>query len=393
MRSARARNTASILRAMSNSTSRLRSIATVVLIGLTCILTFVSVLTVWMRALVLNTDSYVKAVGPLIDNPAVRAEVARDVVDALYEREDVPGILRDALPEKARVIAPTLAQGIHDTAIQLAEAALATDAVRKVWNEANRVAHEQVVHLLKGEGKLVTTDQGEVAIDLRPIVTQVRQALDDHGVQIFDQVPVSQIDRRFVLYRSHDLARAQNATKLLDTLGIWLPVAAVLTGIGAIACSRHRRRTVGHLCIVIAATMVVLMVGIAIGRAFYLDHVGSVPRDVAAAPFDGLVRSLRFWVRTIFVVAIGGWFVTWFAGSRELVAREREVRVALGSVVRDHSPVLAGVGAVAAALVLIVWDQPSPRAVLFVLLVLALWEVGLRLLAREPAAPRPAQPA
>ncbi len=379
---------------MSNSTSRLRSVATVVLIGLTCVLMFASVLAVWMRALVLNTDSYVKAVGPLIENSAVRDEVARDVVDALYARVDVTHLLRDSLPQRARVIAPTLAQGIHDTAIQLAAAALASDAVRKVWNDANRVAHQQVVHVLKGEGKLVTTDKGEVAVDLRPIVTEVRQALDAHGVQIFDQVPVSEIDRRFVLFRSDDLARAQQATKLLDALGTWLPVATLLTGLGAIACSRHRRRTIGHLCIVIAATMVVLMVGIAVGRAFYLDHVGrSVSRGVAAAPFDGLVRSLRFWVRVLFVVAVGGWFVTWFAGSREMVAREREARVALGNFARGHGRVLAGGGVVVTALALIVWNQPSPRTVLLVLLALVLWELALRLLAREPSPPRTAQPA
>jgi len=377
---------------MSRSPSRLRSIATVVLVVLTCILTFVSVLTVWMRALVLNTDSYVKAVGPLIDNPAVRDEVARDVVDALYERVDVTERLRESLPAKARVIAPSLAAGIHDTAVQLAASALATEAVRKVWNEANRIAHDQVVHLLKGEGRLVSTDEGEIAVDLRPVVAQVRQALDEHGVRIFDDVPVSQIDRRFVLFRSDDLARAQQATKLLDTLGIWLPVATVATGVGALACSRHRRRTVGHLCIGVAATMVVLMVLVAIGRAFYLDHVGAVPRDVAAAPFDGLVRSLRFWVRTLFVVGIGAWFVTWFAGSRELVARERQVRLALGNVVREHGRVLTGAGVVVAALLLIVWDQPTPRTVLLVVLALVVWELALRLLAREPAPARPAQP-
>jgi hypothetical protein len=379
---------------MSNSMSRSRSIGTVVLIVLTGILMMASVLAVWMRALVLNTDSYVKAVGPLIDNPAVRDEVARDVVDALYERVDVTGVLRDSLPTRARVIAPTLAQGIHDTAIELAAAALATDPVRRVWNEANRVAHNQVVHLLKGEGELVTTDEGEVAVDLRPIVTQVRRALDDQGVSIFDEVPIDEIDRRFVLFQSDDLARAQNATKQLDALGRWLPVATLLTGLGAVACSRHRRRTIGHLCIVIAVTMVVLMVALAIGRAFYLDHAQSaVPRDVAAAPFDGLVRSLRMWVRVLFVVAVAGWLVTWFTGSREMVAREREVRAALGSVAREHGRVLAGAGVVVAALALIVWNQPSPRTVVLVLLALVLWELALRLLARVPGPPSTAHPA
>jgi hypothetical protein len=379
---------------MSNSASRLRSIGTVVLIVLTGILMIASVLAVWMRALVLNTDSYVKAVGPLIDNPAVRDQVANDVVDALYERVDVTGVLRESLPKRARVIAPTLSQGIHDTAVQLAAAALGTEAVRRVWNEANRVAHDQVVRVLKGEGDIVTTDRGEVAIDLRPIVTQVRRALDENGVTLFDDVPVDELDRRFVLFQSDDLARAQDATKLLDSLGTWLPVATLLAGLGAVASSRHRRRTIGHLCIVIAGTMVLLMVAIAIGRAFYLDHVEStLPRAVAAAPFDRLVSSLRMWVRILFVVAIVGWCVTWLAGSREMVARERDVRVMLGNVARKHGRMLAGAGVAVAALALIVWNQPSPRTVLLVFLALGLWELAVRLLARTPATPRTAQPA
>lgn len=389
-RSARARHVASILRAMRHLSPRVRGIASVVLIVVTCILMFISVLAVWMRALVLNTDSYVRAVGPLIEKPALRDEVARDVVDALYARVDVTELLRESLPKKAQVIAPTLAQGIHDTAIQLAAAALATSAVRKVWVQANRVAHDQVVHVLKGGGTVVKTDKGEVAVDLRPIVTQVRQALDRHGVTLFDSVPVSDIDRQLVLFRSDDLARAQQATKLLDALGTWLPVVTLLTGVGAIALSTHRRRTTGHVFLVIAGTMVVLAVGIAVGRAFYLDHVGSsVSRAAAAVPFDGLVRSLRFWVRILFVLAIAGWLATWIAGSREVVAREHEVRVALGHVARDHGRVLAGAGVVVTALALVVWNQPSPRTVVLVVLALAIWEVAVRLLAREPSPPRP----
>jgi hypothetical protein len=99
------------------------------------------------------------------------------------------------------------------------------------------------------------------------------------------------------------------------------------------------------------------------------------------------------WVRILFVVAVAGWFVTWFTGSREMVAREREVRVALGNVAREHGRVLAGAGVVVAALALIVWNQPSPRTVLLVLLALVLWELALRLLGRAPGPPTTAHPA
>ena len=150
--SAPAPATPSILRAVAipRVSARTRAIGSVAFVVLACVLAFVSVFAVWMRALVLNTDSYVRAVGPLIEKPALRDELAMQVVDELYDHVDVPQLLRDALPKRADVLAPTLAQGIHDTSVKLASAALATSAVRRVWEEANRVAHDQVVHVLGG---------------------------------------------------------------------------------------------------------------------------------------------------------------------------------------------------------------------------------------------------
>jgi len=72
------------------------------------------------------------------------------------------------------------------------------------------------------------------------------------------------------------------------------------------------------------------------------------------------------------------------AGSREVIAREREVRLALGRVARSHGRVLAGGGVIVAALLLVGWDRPSPRTIVAVLVLLGVWEASLRLLAREP---------
>ena len=82
------------------------------------------------------------------------------------------------------------------------------------------------------------------------------------------------------------------------------------------------------------------------------------------------------------------WFATWFAASRKLIAREREVREAIGRVAHAHARVLAGSGVIVAALVLVGWDRPSPRVVFGVLALLVIWEVGLRVLARAPGSGR-----
>jgi len=390
--SASRRDRAPILRvvATSRASTRTRAIGSVALVVLACVLAFVSFIAVWTRSLVLDTDAYVRAVGPLIEKPALRDELSVRIVDQLYSHVDVPGLLRDALPKRGAVLAPTLAQGIHDTSIRLASAALATDAVRRVWENANRVAHDQIVAVLEGKGTIVTTARGEVAVDLRPLAEKVREALGANGVHLFDQVPASALDRRFVLFRSTDLARAQRATRLLDALGRWLPFVTVGVFAGAVALSTHRRRAIGYCALALAATMVVLTIGLAVGRAYYLDRVGGgISRAAAAVPFDGLVKSLHKFVRIVFVLSIALWFATWFAASRKLIAREREVRESIGGVVRVHGRVLAGAGVIVASLLLVGWDRPSPRIVLSVIVARVVWEVGLRLLARTPRAPRP----
>ena len=361
----------------------MRAAGSIALSVLACLLAFVSVFAVWTRSLVLDTDAYVRAVGPLIERPALRDELASRIVDELYAHVDVPRLLRDALPARADVLAPTLAQGIHDTSVQLASAALGTPAVRRVWEDANRVAHYQVVNVLEGKETVLTTNRGEVSIGLGSLAQQMRRALDADGVRVFDAVPASALDRRFVLFRSADLARAQRATRLLDDLGTWLPVATVIVAAGAIALARRRRRSAERLLLGLALTMVVVIICVALGRSYYLAHVGNgIPRPAAAVPFDGLVRSLRFWTRVLFGAAVLGWLVVWLAGARAVAPQERRMRLALFRVARAERRLLAGAGIVVAAIVLVGWDQPGPSVVASVGVALVLWELLLVALAR-----------
>lgn len=342
---------------------------------LTCVLTLVSAIALWLRALVLNTDSYVRAIGPVLDQPAVRDSLAETIVDELYSHVDVAAQLRDALPEGAAAFAPTLAASIRTTSVQVASAALATKAVRQAWKQANRVAHDQVVRVLEGKGEIVTTANGEVAIDTGALAAAVRRALDDHGIHLFDSIPTRALDRRFVLFRSTDLMHAQQATRALDDLATWLPFVTVAIGAGAIACSTRRRRAVQYLVVGVAGVMVVIAVGAAVGRAYYLARVGADHRTIAAAPFDALVGPLRAWTRLTFAVALVTFVAVWLAGSEALVAREKRARSLLAELMHENARTLAIAGALLAAVMLVAWDKPRPLLVFTMVGALALWEL------------------
>jgi hypothetical protein len=367
-----------------------RRIATVGLIVVTCILTLVSAVALWLRALVLNTDSYVRAIGPVLDQPAVRDALAETIVAELYSRVDVAAQLRKALPEAADEFAPTLAAGIRSTSVQLASAALARPEVRTAWKNANRVAHDQVVHVLEGKGKLVTTARGEVAIDTAALAAEVRRTLHDNGIHVFDSIPAGALDHRFVLFRSTDLMHAQQATRALDELATWLPFVTVAAGAGAIACSTRRRRAGEYIAAGVAAMMVVIAIAVAVGRAYYLARVGVTYRAIAAAPFDALVGPLRAWTRLTFAVALLAGVGIWLAGSETLVAREKRAWALMVELVQQNARRLEIAGAGFAACVLVAWDKPRPAVVYTTLAVLALWETLCFAAARTGTGPTPA---
>jgi len=335
----------------------------------------VSTLALWLRALVLDTGSYVRAIGPVLDRPAVRDALADTIVAELYSHVDVGEQLRQALPGSAAEFAPTIAASIRTTSVQVASAALATTAVRQAWRQANRVAHDQVVHVLEGKDGFVTTARGEVAIDTAGLAALVRSALDRNGIHLFDAVPLSALDQQFVLFRSTDLLHAQQATRALDDTATWMPFATVLIGAGAIASSVRRRRTAVIVAVGVATVMVVIAIGVAVGRAYYLARVGAEYRTIAAAPFDALVFPLRAWTRITFVVALGAAVIVWFTGSETLVAREHQLRHRAFAAMRRHARLLEAAGVALAAVLLVTWDKPRPLVVFTTLGVTALWEL------------------
>jgi hypothetical protein len=120
-----------------------------------------------------------------------------------------------------------------------------SDAFADAWVQANRVAHEQLVAALTGEGGgAITVEDDTVSLNLAPFIQTVKQRLVDAGFSLAARVP--EVNASFVLFQSADVTRAHRAFNLLDTLGIWLPVAAlVLLAAGVYLARDHRRALVG----------------------------------------------------------------------------------------------------------------------------------------------------
>src|SRR5450631_32093 len=90
-----------------------RRIAAWVVVVLACLLAVVSVVVVFARNQLLNTDAYVSTVAPLATNPAIQTQVATRVSGELIARTDLSQRVKGALPDKAGFLVTPITDGVQ----------------------------------------------------------------------------------------------------------------------------------------------------------------------------------------------------------------------------------------------------------------------------------------
>ncbi|MFZ2173367.1 MAG: hypothetical protein WAW17_04915, partial [Rhodococcus sp. (in: high G+C Gram-positive bacteria)] len=241
---------------------------------------------------------------------------------------------------------------------------------------------------------------GTVSISLGTIIDRVKAALVERGFAFADKIPA--VDKQFVLFQSPELVRAQRAVNALDKVSAvlpWLGIACAAAAV-AVAPTGRRLRALSLAGLSIALGMLVLAVGILVGRAIYLD---SVPPDIlspdaARAVIDTVLVPLRTSLRAVavlgLVIAIGAYLT---GGSSSATAVRRGFGQALDSVRRSGSgrppneverwanqlrvPLRCTIIGIA-ALMLMFWRYPTGLVVLWIVLGALLALLALELLIR-----------
>ena len=399
---------------------RWRSIVAVLLIVLGCVLAPLAGVAVWARNQVTNTDRYVATVTPLASDPAIQQAVTDQITAQVFTYIDIQALTTQVvdalaarvegrgLPPQAAValqgLAGPVANGVQGFVRTQVERVVQSQAFEDAWIQANRAAHETLVKALTGEGGgSVTIENDTVTLNLGPFIQTVKQGLVAQGFTLAERIP--QVDKSFVLFQSEDITRARSAFNLLNTLGNWLPVVAlVLLAIGIYMAKDHRRALVGA-ALGVAGGMVLLGLALAVFRTIYLDAVPAavLPHDAAAVLYDTIVRFLRLGLRTILVLALVVAAGAFLSGQSVTAVRTREglgnaigwlsggaeragfSTGPVGTWVYANKKVLR-IGAVAlAALALVFWGRPTGKVVLGLTLALLVVLALIEFLGRRPA--------
>jgi len=308
--------------------ARGRATLAVVLVVLGALLAPVAAVAAWADALVEDTDRWVATVGPLSDEPAVQRAVTDRLTTAIVDAADLPQLAGDLTAAVAGLgLPPRLGGFVESLRGPLADAA--TDVVRRTvehvvtsdefsaaWVAANRTAHRQLVATLRGDPDAIAqlAADGTLSVQLTPVIDAVRQRLVERGFTLLERLP--QIDATFPLVTGADLVRFQDAYRLLHALGTWLPWVSLALLVAGVLAARHRSRTLVVAGLALAGAMLVLAVGLAVGRSLYAQSLpATVQRpDVAVLVYDQVVSFLRVAVRAVAVLGLVVALVAFVAG-------------------------------------------------------------------------------
>ncbi|MFA5809316.1 MAG: hypothetical protein WC935_03125 [Thermoleophilia bacterium] len=385
-----------------NIPAKWKNIAAVVLIVLGCMVATVSVAIVWLNKVVLDSDEYVVTITPLSEDPAIKEAVANKITDELFRRTRAEDLAREALPEKVDFLAAPIVGATQGYVNEQIRKQLDSDEFVKIWKESNRKGHEILKQVLAGEKSTVYSEEGKVYLDLGALFEIVKARLADRGITIFENVRIEDTGTQFTIFEYQNIAVARQGIHLLSGLATWLPIISLALFGAAMWLSRNRWNTLFWIGLGFAAGMAVLLVGVAIGRGYYLDAAAAKKTlDLPAATsfFDIIAGSLKTTLRRAFAfglaVATAGFImgpyplaVTIRASVMNLYRTGKEARDDLdmepsGAWVAKQKGILRAAGIVLALVTLVVMDQPSLMTALLIAAILIVYIWALEFLARK----------
>jgi hypothetical protein len=359
--------------------SRIRRIVARVLVVLGIVLLVISLFANFVRREALDQSSFRDTSQQLIANPAIQNQVAQTMVDQLYANVDVSAQLQQRLPDNLQALAAPLAGLAREAIYRAARELLARPRVQGAFVDAASLAQSEVVRVLEGGGPRLETTNGDVVLDLRPLVVQLGDRFGFLG-NVEESLPPDA--GRVVILHSDQLKTAQNLTQWLKAVANWI-------WIGVLACwavalwlvPGRRRRELRAIAIGVIAAGVALLVIRSLAGTYLVDHLvkSDTVRPSVAAFWSILSQSLADGAWVGIVIGVIAAFGAWVTGEG---ARARSVRTTVAPWL-SHAAAAWAVFAV--VLLLVVWALPLQRFLTALILVI-LATVGFELIRRQVAA-------
>jgi hypothetical protein len=361
--------------------SRRRSWLVWGLVVLATLLLLVSSMTVWTKRQLLDTDAWTDSATQLLADDQIRGLLSSRIADLLNQRVDVQAQLEQRLPPRAQSAAPAVAAAIESATTRVVETFLSTARAQTLWENINRRAHKAIVNVLEGkDAGPISTANGDVVLDLRPMIAQIATRL---GIEDRLKQGADPNTGEIVILRSDQLETAQTAVRVFRFLTIFLAIAVLVLYALAVYLAHPRRRIVlaGVGTSLLLSGLILAIVRREAGNLI-VDSLVKVDANKHAVLTAWLVETNLLHDIAIALIAYGllAILAAFLAGpSRPATA----IRRWAAPTMKDH-PALVYAAAAVLFLIVIAWGPTSAnRQLVGTLILAALFFGGLEIWRRQ----------
>jgi len=355
----------------------------------------IAILSTYVRRQALDTNNWTNTSTKLLEDKNIQNALGAFMVDSIFSNVDVKTQLEGALPPQAQALAGPASAGLRELAGRAAPELLARPRVQDAWRAANRAAHLQLMAILNGGGNTVSTQNGEVVLNLHNLVQQLASNLGlsappaGAGQQLSGAaqnrlgVTLPASSGQLVIMRAKQLKTAQDIAKLIRHISIIFTILTFVLFAAAIALAggwrRLALRSTGW-CFV-GLGIAVLLVRRVAGNQIVDGLVNAESIKPAAHDAWNIGTSLLRAIAIAFVIyGLVIVIAAWMAGP---TSSATAMRRALTPTFRDHPVRTYAVAGFLYLLVLLWGPTPALRELVPILIIAALLVLGIEILRRQ----------
>ncbi len=284
----------------------------------------------WTGNTIVKQDRFVAATAPIIQNQEVQQAVALYTTNQIFDNVDVEQITQDALPEKAKFLAPQLTSQLKGQTNSLLNKAVSSDRFVDRWNKTSAKWHDRVI-------TFATNYKGNGDISLNDIYTQVSSQLSTTKLSFLANKKLPPKAGNLTVINSKSLPTIHRVITKIDTWRILSIVLLVITVSAAVLLSKGRqgrRRTLYLFSLSTAAAMALTLIARNAGIENIVGRADPQYADGVRSALQILTQSLFVQTVTIMVTALLVGFVAWITGQSRsaLAVKNQGVYVLTGRV-------------------------------------------------------------
>jgi hypothetical protein len=352
------------------------------------VLSVPAAISIWQERQIQNEDRFVSTTMEAFNDEEVQILLATRLTEVVMTRTDIQGYITQGLenleeragdnaPPGIPFLAAPLTRLASQTIYDLCLRALQSNALDQVLETALRATHRAVMAVVKQEAGLLEETNGQVVLNLRPVIERVIQELaGERGEQALSRLDIPEDAGMIVIREESQNPWLWKAAEWIDDFNPVVPIITAIVFLLAIAVAKNRRRAViaTGATLAIVAGLTLLALGAPVKELATSWPKTDQGQEAAKQVYDIILDSFR---RQQFFTVIFG-LVLVVVGT---AAGDRRLQEAVKSSVRRGEPAAEGgfhgfvreragglrlAGLAVAGVVLILWPDPDLRTVLTV---------------------------